>query len=514
MTESLNQKSELAEFLQRDRDKIIARWADSARDIFSFLEPPIVGLNPEKMVDEDFTYLLGRLNNGVTQTSEGEYRRLIGARIQQGLPIEAVLTYLSLAKTAITPSIHLQLSPDTPEHLDLLRILDAELGQMVGQVGLSFLQAQETQFEEEINQRRLESESLLRTTGALLERLTLDEVLEIVCTEAQQLTGATGSAVLLMDDQDWLRVMISTGTPLPAFERLPVSESLAGKVVRQAKPMLVNEPADQIQAYFRNPNLRAMLVIPLLTKDKTIGVLDVVNKPGGFLNDDLRIMSVFANQAALAIENARLHQQTEELAVVQERQRLARDLHDSVTQAVYTASLYANAAGKALASGKYKVTEDHLNELRTILREAMLNLRLLIFELHPPILEQEGLVKALAARLAAVESRSGIKTDFQVEGERRLPLTIEAEVYRIAQEALANVVKHAKANIVGVNLIISDHDLRLEVRDNGVGFSPQKDSPGAWGLRGMEERVHQIGGNMSIESTIGQGTLLRVIVEI
>ena len=298
----------------------------------------------------------------------------------------------------------------------------------------------------EIQRRLAESESVGRVLVSLLQKTVLEQVLDIVCAEAQGLIGATGSAVLLLTDQAWLEVRHRLGKPIAAVERLPVDGTLAGQVVRQGAPVLLNDPAlmGQTQVYQWPADLTALLAVPLHANGGVIGVLDVVNKPGGFTDEDVRVMSIFANQAAMAIEHARLQQQAEKLAVLQERERLARELHDSVTQSLYSVNLYANAAALALAAGKQETVTGYLQELRETAQEGMRDMRLLIFQLHPPELETEGLTAVLQARLAAVEARAGLLTEFRVEGERRLPMAIEGELYWIAQEALTNVLKHAR----------------------------------------------------------------------
>jgi signal transduction histidine kinase len=143
--------------------------------------------------------------------------------------------------------------------------------------------------------------------------------------------------------------------------------------------------------------------------------------------------------------------------------------------------------------------------------EAMREMRLLVFELHPLILEKEGLVAALQARLAAVEGRSGLKTEIRLEGEQRLPIAIEEELYRIAQEALNNITKHARAMMVQIDLKVSQENVCLEIKDDGMGFDLEAArSSGGMGLRGMEERTQKIGGVLAIESTPGAGTRLSV----
>jgi signal transduction histidine kinase len=146
--------------------------------------------------------------------------------------------------------------------------------------------------------------------------------------------------------------------------------------------------------------------------------------------------------------------------------------------------------------------------------EAMQEMRLLVFELHPLALEKEGLVAALQARLAAVEGRSGIKTEIRLEGEQRLPIAIEKELYRIVQEGLNNITKHAMAKSVLIGIKINDEVVRLEIKDDGIGFDlASARSGGGMGLRGIEERVQKIGAMLNIESSPGKGTKLTVTLE-
>ncbi len=156
---------------------------------------------------------------------------------------------------------------------------------------------------------------------------------------------------------------------------------------------------------------------------------------------------------------------------------------------------------------------DHLRELRDTAQEALREMRLLIFELRPPLLQEEGLVTALQARLEAVEERAGLETEFTVEGEGRLPLEIEEELYRIAQEALNNALKHAQARRITVSLRQVQRTVTLEIADDGIGFDPSTALEyGGLGLDGMEERAAQLGARLTVQSRPGEGT--RVTVEV
>jgi len=205
--------------------------------------------------------------------------------------------------------------------------------------------------------------------------------------------------------------------------------------------------------------------------------------------------------------------QAEVLAVVEERNRLARDLHDSVNQSLYGLTLSAEAAARHLAAGQIDTVVDQLRELRETAQHALQEMRLLIFELRPPVLEQEGLAASLRARLQAVEGRVGLATTLVVEGDGRLPPQVESELDRITQEALNNALKHAQAHRIDVQLRQGDGLVALEIADDGVGFDPgATDSRGGFGLRGMAERAARLGGRLAVESWPGGGTRIRVEV--
>jgi len=198
--------------------------------------------------------------------------------------------------------------------------------------------------------------------------------------------------------------------------------------------------------------------------------------------------------------------------VLEERQRLARELHDSVTQALYGVSLYAEAASRALDAGDEAPARDNLHEIRETTQEALSEMRLLLYELRPPLLEQQGLAAALQARLQAVEARAGLEVKFACHGEERLPASTEQELYRIAQEALNNVVKHAHARHVAVQLDVAADRVTLDVADDGIGFEPGLRGGEGFGLPGMRERVERLRGALHVKSEPGAGTCIRVEV--
>ncbi|MCO6452524.1 MAG: sensor histidine kinase [Caldilineales bacterium] len=202
--------------------------------------------------------------------------------------------------------------------------------------------------------------------------------------------------------------------------------------------------------------------------------------------------------------------QAEELAIAKERNRLARELHDSVAQALYGMNLQAEAAARKLIAGQTDAVMADLRDIQESSHQSLQETRLLIYELRPPLLDETGLAAALNARLDAVESRSGLRIVNEMEDVGRLPAQIEVGLYRIAQEALNNVVKHAAASEVRVSLTRIDSHIVLEISDNGSGFEPENAAgSGGLGLAGMAERAALVGGALAVTSASGQGTTIR-----
>jgi signal transduction histidine kinase len=193
--------------------------------------------------------------------------------------------------------------------------------------------------------------------------------------------------------------------------------------------------------------------------------------------------------------------QAEELATAKERNRLARELHDSVAQTLYGLTLQAEAASRQLNAGQTEEVADYLREIRESAQQTLQETRLLIFELRPPILESEGLASALRARLESVESRSGLKTQINLQELGRLPGGIESGLYGISNEVLNNILKHAHASEIKISLKKKAGKIILEISDNGVGFDlDSAEGHGALGLKGIRERAEQINGDFRIIS--------------
>ena len=237
--------------------------------------------------------------------------------------------------------------------------------------------------------------------------------------------------------------------------------------------------------------------------------------PHGFSLDESSLLLALAEQVGVGLENYRLRRRIGAMAVVEERQRLARDLHDSVTQSLYLLALYAGGGRDAARDGDMERVIDLMSDLESNAIHALREMRLLLYELRPEALEQEGLIRTLERRFDAVERRAGTRATvvYQGQGDLELPQTLERELYYVAMEALNNTLKHAEATAITVSIEIRRSELWMEISDNGCGFDPQTVSYGL-GLHDMQERVERVGGRLQIASEPGVGTRIQLWLDL
>jgi signal transduction histidine kinase len=264
--------------------------------------------------------------------------------------------------------------------------------------------------------------------------------------------------------------------------------------------------------------VRACIVAPLLVDGAPIGVLRVHHTtPHAFSPEDVTLVQALADQAALAVEHARLLARSREAAVLEERTRLARDLHDSVTQSVFSASMLANAALTQYDRSPARLGGT-LTRIKVITQEALSEMRALLYELHPAALAEEGLPKALEKLAAAVQVRTEVPVTFTGKLQlEQVQLSVEAKtaIFRIVQEALANALKYAQATAIRVTVVEAAAQLTVAVEDDGVGFDPAAPvtpsadgQRGGMGLRTMRERAATAGLSVHLTSAPSAGTRL------
>jgi signal transduction histidine kinase len=404
----------------------------------------------------------------------------------------------------------------------LVRERTAELRQKTRQ-----LEERKAELEErnvDIERHRQELEALYRADTELDRCLDLDDVLQALVDIATEMLKADKSSVFIWDsNHERLVVGTARGFRSQFWPRLSFNpgEGTVGHVAASGKAMVVKDARQDPRVAKRNlvieEGIRSFMQVPIRVDGRIFGVFsaDYV-EPRAFGEDEQRLFVALAQRAGLAVETVQRYEQSQQLAVVEERSRLARELHDAVTQTLFSAGLIAEALPGALARDT-KEGQALLQELRQLTRGALAEMRTLLLELRPAALVEANLADLLHQLGEAVTGREGVQVEVTVDGSGQLQPDVHVVFYRVAQEALNNVVKHARAEKVCVTLCRMTESgegesstAKLKIQDNGRGFDPSCPAADCLGLKIMQERAEAIGGTLVIDSAPGKGTEIRL----
>jgi signal transduction histidine kinase len=388
---------------------------------------------------------------------------------------------------------------------------------------LSLLNAQ---LEQRVEERTLELTMLLNISRSIASSLDLEIVFDQVLQKLVLVLDYTGGAILTLENGAF--AMRAYQGPFATESMLARSfsfDNIIGSQLREEQePVLIGDVSDQStwSLAFRqatglgpdeNQHIRSFMGIPLVAREQVIGMLALHHdRTNAYTETDAELAMAFANQVALAIDNARLYEKAQRLAVLQERQRLARELHDSVSQALYgialgTRTVQALVSRTAIEGELKDQLSEPLDYVLSLSEGGLAEMRALIFELRPESLESEGLLAALVKQAAVLKTRHHIDVNAQFcADEPGASLPVKEALYRVAQEALNNVVKHANATKITLSLACQDGQIMLEIDDNGRGFDVNGTFAGHLGLRSMRERVERVGGSLAISSSSCHGT--------
>jgi signal transduction histidine kinase len=351
-----------------------------------------------------------------------------------------------------------------------------------------------------------------------------EPVLEKLADAARQLADARYAAIGVPDGEGGFSHFITSGMSQKQYDAigdLPRQHGLLGAMLETPR----SQRFPNIQAHPRfegwpdaHPSMRSFLGVPIVTEGEVIGAFYLTDKKGPrgavFDDADQELIETLAAHAAVAIQNARLYERSRELTVVEERNRLARELHDAVNQTLFSVSLTADAAALLVESDPEKAKEQ-LGEVRELVRAAMAEMRSLIFELRPADVAADGLAATLQKHVDVLRRVYGANIELDVDGGPEQGVEIEREVFRIVQEALANALKHAGAEHLRVRLRANRGRLLVTVEDDGAGFDPG--GPQArrhLGLISMYERAEALGGTLEVHSAPGAGTTVQMEIEL
>lgn len=381
--------------------------------------------------------------------------------------------------------------------------------------------------EQHIAERTRELSGLLAISRSISVTMELEPLLNLLLDQLAGVVEFSGAAIIALDNEE-LCVLASRwqgqSQPEVVGQRFPLGPAVAlwrmfrgqdaaiiddvsiDSAQRRAfRAMLGDRADDEPYRYFRS-----WMNVAMIVKDRAVGTLSLAStKPNHYTPEHARIVRAFASQAAIAIENARLYEQAQQVAALEERQRLARELHDSVTQSLFSITMMSGAIPRLFERNPARALEQ-VERLNDLARGAHAEMRALIYELRPESLEVEGLVAALEKHVTALGLRHQLAVTLDLcPEEPQVPLDVKHDLYRIAREALHNTIKHAGATGIEVRLTDEGGALVLEVGDNGRGFDPAADYTGHLGLRSMRERVTLRGGRLTISSAPGDGTRIR-----
>jgi two-component system nitrate/nitrite sensor histidine kinase NarX len=395
---------------------------------------------------------------------------------------------------------------------DELEELAAQFNRMSAQLRVSY-----ADLEQRVANRTRELTTLNGIAADVSRSLDLDDVFSAALARTLETTGMeVGLAYCLEDDGETLALIAHRGLAEESVRdviRLPLGASAAGRANRGDYPVVLevaDYPESSLKALLQAEGLQMAISIPLTVKGRIVGAVNL-----GSLTvrdvppEELSLLAAIGQQMGVAVENAQLYEQAEESAVVAERNRLARDLHDAVTQTLFSASLIAEVLPR-LMERKPDEGRRRLAELRELTRGALAEMRTLLLELRPSALVEVELGSLLQQLAESITGRARVPVVVKMEGECVVPADVKVALYRIAQEALNNVAKHAGASEASVRVRCQAEQVTLQISDDGRGFGPADVSAQSLGVGIMRERAKAIGAELEIKSKPEQGT--RVVV--
>ncbi len=354
-------------------------------------------------------------------------------------------------------------------------------------------------------------------SSAILGGADADSVLARIAEDARALASAQAAIIInTTTTPGELIIAVAVGEHTAGLEGqvVPAAKSISGEVIRTGKPVVFEDASAQRNAYppiMKTARVGPAIFVPLRVRNRAIGTLMVANQKGGRFFDEraVRLVGTFADQASVAIEYSRAQADQRRLGLMEERERIAKELHDGIIQSLFAVGMRLQST--ALMSGSAEVSgrvEGAVNELDRVIRD----LRNYIFGLRPGILAERQLDQALRVLGEEVQERSRITVAVDIDPEVAAAMSPHShELVQLTREALSNVVRHAGARHAWVSLAGDGSGALLTIEDDGVGFSTRSQSAGS-GLRNMRDRAARLKGTLKVTSRKGKGTRLRITV--
>jgi signal transduction histidine kinase len=363
---------------------------------------------------------------------------------------------------------------------------------------------------------------LLDVALALGAERRTEPMLQRILAAARELADAEYAAIGVPDGDGGFALFLTSGVDAETWDAigaLPRTHGVLGALLASPEVIRMVDITDEPRfGYYprHHPVMRSFLGVPIVAGGEVLAELYLAEKidAAEFTEDDERVVGMLAAHAALAIATAQRTERARELSVAEERNRLARDLHDSVTQTLFSLSLAAETAAAVRGTDPDKLAGE-LDRVRLLTGTALTELRSLVETLRPPDVDAEGLAASLRKRVALLRRVHDVPIELTVRGAARRPgRTVEREVLQVANEALANALQHAGAARIAVSLELADRLVRLAVSDDGAGFDRAEvaRSSRRLGLTSMRERAEALGGVLRVDSAPGEGTTVTLEV--
>jgi PAS domain S-box-containing protein len=475
--------------LSLDRDSRIQSWNRAAETIYGWTADEVIGQDAREILHTEYHH---ERDEDVQREflEKGFWQGEVIQRRRDGTPIDILISASLLTDASGTP-----------------------IGAVVAERDISERKRTEAQEREQ----RLLAEALRDTANALNSTLNLSEVLDRILTNIERVVPHDAAAIMLIEG-DNATIVRSRGYPeIDHTEdiRLPIAHiPYLNHMMETHQPVIIPDMA----AYLVEAGVsisddlywRSYAGTPIYLKDEIIGFINLDSVTQHFFTTThADRLQAFAEQAAIAIQNARLYQQEQVLSALQERQRLARELHDAVSQTLFSASVIAEALPRQWDRDPVK-TRQRLEQLHLLTRGALAEMRALLLELRPTSLIDGDLKELLQQLSEAIRSRKRISITLNIDDNLDIPSAAKLALYRIAQEGLNNIAKHARATQATLDLHQRNGLTELTITDNGRGFDPDVIAATSLGLGIMRERAEDIGAQLNITTAAGQGTQIQV----
>ena len=525
MTMPLETPKNLATLLEETRDSIQQHWFSQISQLPGFANRLYSDAELRAGIDNSLDTVITYLNTGSYEVLRDRLSQFNWAALTLGAGVNDMIDALFMLKESIMTHLRDVICPGTSPMLEACSRLDNLLRYSVGFIAGQYT----TSMNQKLQRQQENTASLLEIVRTAAETLDLDEVLRRVGEAINDVAGTPTCAFSLIDLERKLVIPYPYDAAMstPSGERIPPMpldslDAFEQAVITAGEPMITRDAQDDpriLQEWAQAYGIRSILAVPFIAKGSVVAIAFAMtyDEARDFSPEQVKLACGIADAVSLAIENARLYDKTREVAVIEERERLAHELHDNLAQLLGAMQLKASQAAANLTHARTQKAAANLDDLQEMISEAHTDVRETIFNMRTVISPTADFLTTLQAYLDAYTTRYNIDVSLHLEGEPDLVWDVgtSVQVMRIIQEGLTNVRKHASNDQVYLTIRPDDCFTQFILVDHGSGFNPKavaEHNGHHLGLNVMRERAESIGGQLAIDSQPGRGTRLTLTV--